>query len=84
MSFVPDSWRCGGQQCGEQGGGNRGREDEAGGGNIGLYIFFFFCMENLYKIFILKVRQSERERREKYRRQEEEREQVGHGPLILQ
>ena len=32
VSFVPDSWRCGGQQCGEQGGGNRGREDEAGGG----------------------------------------------------
>ena len=41
--------------------------------------FFFFCIENLYKIFISKVRQSERERREKYRRQEEEREQVGHG-----
>ena len=48
--FVSDSWRCGGQQCGEQGGGNRGREDEAGGGNIGLYIFFL-----LYRNFIQNI-----------------------------
>ena len=47
--FVSDSWRCGGQQCGEQGGGNRGREDEAGGGKC-LYIFFLLYRKLIQNI----------------------------------
>ena len=42
-------------------------------------LFCIFSYKNVYKISFSKVRQSERERREKYRRQEEEREQVGDG-----
>ena len=45
MSFFTDSWRHRGQQCGEQGGGPRGGEDEARGGEafiIILYLYIFF------------------------------------------